>query len=183
MKSILFTICLISILGVININAQNFMWGRFQNNTFNNITAATASDVTSNYGTRNAPGGTRFHRGVDISPIGATNVILAAPTGGTIVRIVNPSLESIGILEIELDALPDPNNPSQNLPQTRLSFLHIFSNGNLPRVNSGFRLDEVSLNGNTYLVIIDLVNCRAFSTTTGISVTCNGQPMNVSNPV
>ena len=144
MKSIL---ChLFFLLGAASLNSQNFLWGRFENNQFNNIVAATASDVTSNYGSRNAAGGTRFHRGVDISPLGAQNVILAAPTDGTITDIVNPGNTSIRILEILLDAVPDPNNPNQNLPQTRLRFLHIFSNGALPRVNSGFRLQSVVVN-------------------------------------
>lgn len=148
--------------------AQNFQWGRYSNGAFNNIGPAVASDVTSDFGMRNGGvGATVFHKGVDISPLGDQDVIIIAPFDGTITDIIAPS-GSIKSLQFI----------SNNNPAVKIALLHIFPNGALPLNSNGFRLEYV---GNIP-VIIDIVNCRAFSATVGLQVTCNGQPISQNNP-
>lgn len=73
-------------------NAQDFQWGRYHNGEFNNIGPASVSDVTSDFGMRNAgTGASRFHRGVDISPVGDQDVVLVAPFDGIIEEIIAPA--------------------------------------------------------------------------------------------
>jgi hypothetical protein len=51
---------------------------------------AQSYDMTSDHGMRVVNGGTRFHRGVDFSPIGDANVVMVAHLEGRVVRILNP---------------------------------------------------------------------------------------------
>lgn len=156
-----------TIFASITLNAQNFQWGRYNNGAFNNIGPATVSDVSSDFGMRNAGAGASvFHKGVDISPVGDQDVIIIASFDGTITEITAPS-GSIKILEFTSDL--DPN--------IRIALLHIFPNGELPITYNGFRLQYVGASP----VIVDVVNCRAFSSTPGLQVTCNGLPASPTN--
>lgn len=170
MKKIIFLIFSIFITNIEKINTQTFQWCRYGNGTFNNFGYAVASDVTSDYGTRN-PGatGTLFHRGVDICPYGNQDVVLVAPFNGMIEDIIR-STDRLIAIRIRKN-MPIPFSPK------RFSFLHIFNNNDLPIIQNGFRLEEINLN----LVIIDMVNCRAFSKPAGLQVTCNGQTITTTN--
>ncbi len=149
----------IAIFASILTNAQNFQWGRYFDGTFNNISQSSASDITSDFGMRNAGvGATVFHRGVDISPIGDEDVVIIAPFDGTITNIVPTNG---GIKSLEFTSKIDTN--------IRIALLHIFSNDALPITSNGFRLQYVG----AVPVIVDLVNCRAFSSTPGLQVYCN----------
>jgi len=163
---LLFTIFFLNIW---SIDAQTFQWCRYANGDFNNFGPATTSDVTSDYGTRN-PGatGSRFHRGVDIRPHGDQDVVLVAPFKGNIQDIVrNNDLTVIRIVQ-------DVKIP---LGLKKFSFLHIFNNNAIPISYNGFRLEVIQQN----YVIVDLVNCRAFSKKIGLEVTCNGDTITTTD--
>jgi Secretion system C-terminal sorting domain/SprB repeat len=152
-------------------HAQAFQWGRYENGVFNNIQNATVSDVSSDFGMRNAgTGASVFHKGVDIAPTGAQNLVLIAPFNGTI-EVINAPNANIKTLEFaSIDNQVDPI--------IRIKFLHIFPNGHLPQISNGFRLERIQGTN----IIVDMVNCRAFADVAGIGTTCNGQPSSPTNP-
>lgn len=155
------------ILGIYHAaSGQVLHLARYSNHTFTNASPTIASDITSDFGMRN-PGtrGTLFHRGVDFNPEGDDDLVILAPFDGNIVKI-----RRNGITDLIIE--------STATPAIRLDMLHIFNDDRFPITYNGFEL----LEKNNRLVIIDLVNCRAFSAdTTPLTVQCNGQNITTTN--